>query len=452
MTAKCRILNVGSRIAISAKDLPGQPGGVFNWTTNSTKIRLINSVGGTLAVEGIDFGSARDSETIVCTRTGSDGVISTKTVTLTVARVAFFPSKKQKYGFDDFDTPTDYTDDHVSVKSGGETFIRVAILGGAVGTDFSFVCDDSSLCKADEVLEKNAFDLRIKAGTFEKDSTNLHAKVKCPSEDIFASVTIHIYAETVINISVAKVVDRRHKATMLKYPEADYPEVQDRANDWLKEGVVSFKLRSYDGKNEVTDVPYDIDGNGELIYDINKNGGPEFEVINSAMPARADTVRVVVVRSMRSVYYLQSPTYKGQLSVAVRGNHIFLGPMTLRSGETTEEVEVISRTGNIAQLAKPLTAAYPSGSILEFGAAAWASNPIIIAEGELTLEEVKKTIFHEVGHVALNLPDVEDTENIMNHEVGPEDQRLRFCPRKLRYTPGVTQSQWEAIPRRIEQK
>lgn len=58
----------------------------------------------------------------------------TKTVKVTVAAVKFSKATNQRYGYDNFDTPSSTSDDHVSVKKSDHSFVHVDITGGAVGT------------------------------------------------------------------------------------------------------------------------------------------------------------------------------------------------------------------------------------------------------------------------------------------------------------------------------
>lgn len=447
LTARCRIINVGKRVAITASDLPGDSGGTYTWSTSSRHIRLANSTGPTLAVEGLTVGTGRDSETITCTRRGSDGSTATKTVLITVAKVTFRKTSTEKFGFDDFDTPLDYTDDHVSIGSQAETFVGVKIEGGAVGTDFTFVCDDTTVCTVVAPTGSAEFDLSLRAGRWQKKATNLRAKVNCPSSEVFASIALHVYNETVVKVLIAKVADSRSAGTALKYGTADYAAHQTAANAKLKEAVVRYELTNFDSTNAVTNVAFDNDNNGALSYDINSNGGAEFALIQSAV--RSSTPgqkRVVIIRKMRSFYYLARAARKGDTSIEVRGSNVFISDMPLGTGATQEVVDVISNAGPIAQLAAPLTFDHAAGETLEFPAAGWGNDPILIAEGDAALDVAKWTILHEVGHTALDLMDIVDPTDFMHFDQSNTDYRLRYCPRQSQYSSG-TENQWEKIPR-----
>lgn len=448
LTARCRIVNVGARISMSAGDLPGESGGIYKWRTDSKKIRIINESGAVVAIEALaDPGNGRDSEVITVTRTGSDGSQKTQTVAITVAKVTFAPAAKQAYGYDDFDTPSIGTDDHLSVKSDSETTLAVTIEGGALGSDFDFTCDDPMVCTVEAAPAEAKFDLKIRAKTFQKMGTILRAKARCPSYSEFASITVHVYSENLVKVGIVKVFDSKSSATALKFPSADYAEHQDLANEKLKEAVVKFKLRNIIKKNEGLDVAFDQAKAGVLIFDINSAGGAGFRAIKEAVRPAIDEYCVVILRGMKSYYYLDLPARKGDKSITVRGMNVFMSVMPLGAGATQEMVEITKNEGNIGYLASPLLFDHAAGEPLEFDAVAWSSNPIVIAEGDQTVDTLKWTILHEVGHSALNLQDIVDQKDFMNHDVGNTDYRLRYCPRQSQYNPGVTENQWEKIPR-----
>jgi hypothetical protein len=449
LTAKCRIVSVGGRISMSAADLPNNPGGTYTWSTTSNNIRLVNTVGPILVVEGLSNpSSARDSELITVQRAGSDGSSTTKTVSLTVAKVTLGAEKEQTYGYDNFDTPHDPNDDHISVRSGDFTFVSVLIEGGAVGSDFDFVCDDPKICTCEPAPGSAKFPLRINAKPLRKASTALQVKGKCPAGSTFATTTVHVYSEKIVKVLVAKVADARSPGTTLKFPGADYAAHEMPANVKLKEAVVKYEISNFDSKNGVTNVPFDTFARGELAYDINAEGGPGFDMINQAVPSRdVDGYRVVMVRSMRSFYYLDRAAKKGDTTVSVQGDNLYIAEMPLGKGITAELVNITKSVGNVGYLAAPLVHDHAIGETLEFPAAAWANDPIIIAEGETSVQVACWTLLHEVGHTALDLKDVVDPTDFMHFDQSNSDYRLRYCPRQARYDPGLKENQWETIPR-----
>lgn len=224
VNAPCRILNVtGVGVTMTAADLPGDSGCTYAWKTTSTKIRLLNATSPVVIVKATGaHSSARDAELVTVTRTDPDGSKKDKTVKLTVASVTFAASSNQRYGFDDFDTPHDPADNHVCIKKSDFTFVKVKIKGGAIGTDFDFVCDDLSICSSDIPAAQSIFDLKLDAGAQDSDSTLLKVIVKCPSAVEFAQIMVHVYAEKFVTIVVAKVYDSTSPLSALHFPAADY--------------------------------------------------------------------------------------------------------------------------------------------------------------------------------------------------------------------------------------
>ena len=352
LDARCLIVVVGGRISMSAMDLPGDSGGIYSWNTTSTKIRLVNKQGNVLVAEALDLPShSRGDEKLIVTRTAPDGTTRTKTVALTVARVVFGPASQQNYGYDDFDSPATRNDHHVSVRSASETMIKVTVEGGVFGNDFDFVCEDPTICTAEAAPAKAEFNLSIKANTWQRKSSVLRAIVKCPSAAVFAQINLHVYTENVLQVLVAKVVDLRSPSTALRYPAADYAAHQKKANEKLKEAVVKCELVNFDERNGVTDVAFDSNVSGALAFDINAGGGDAFKLIDQAIKQRAPGQhRVVIVRNMRSFYYLSRKARKGDTAIFVRGDNVFKATMPLGTGPNVESVDVIRTDGNLAHL------------------------------------------------------------------------------------------------------
>jgi hypothetical protein len=452
ITAQTRIVKKsGAPIQITAADAPGCSGGTFAWTTASTKITLTNGGSATVTVQGLaQVSASRDAEVITVTRTQAGVAPVTKTVNVTVAEVTFSKATTQRYGYDDFDTPANPADDHVSIKKSDHSFVHVDITGGALGDDFDFVCDDNTVCTAVAPGANASFDLRLDAGNKNKNESPLHAKVKSPSRESFASIAVDVYAEKAVSAVVAKVHDSRSATTALRLPGLNPAGAHlTRVNDKLKEGVVHFDITTYDPGGATTDIRFDLDSNGALSFDINAGGGPELAAIGSAMTGTGTSIRVVVVRALRSYYYLSAAVAVGATTLSVRGSSVFkypVGQVALGLGADSEMVTVSNVAGTTITLSAGVTKAHAVGTPIEFPATGWSSNPIIIAENTDSESDILGAIPHEVAHRALTLADVTDRTNCMHFERGRTDFRLRYCPRTLRYSAG-TENQWEKIPR-----
>jgi hypothetical protein len=447
INAPCRIIKAdGGILQISVTEMPDYPAGNYNWETSSTKITLSTTTGSTITLTAPGNPSdARDAETITVTRTATGCSPIVKTVNVTVARVTFSKSNNQRYGYDDFDTPANPNDDHICVKSGGNTLIQVDIQGGVTGIDFIFVCDNGNIVTAPRAT--GSFEMRLTAElSTAKLNTMLHAKCTCPAATSFASIAVHVYREKRVEVVIAKI------GTNLRFPDADYTSHQPAANEKLKEAVVIYRMTNFPSDNSLLRTHYDHDSNRALTFDIANSGGSELQAIGRAMTPTGTKVRVAIVREMKSCYYLSADVNRTDPTITVRAGRVFdypAMPVTLGTGPTVEQVTVTSVSGNTLTIVRGAPAHdHAEGAPIEFPAAGWSSDPILVVEGTLTLDEIKWAIIHEVGHRALRLQDVNDRDNIMLYCVGGTDQRLRYCNRSRRYDPpGGSENQWDTIPR-----
>jgi hypothetical protein len=460
ITAPDRILKVnGTPVTITAADLPGASGGTFAWTTASAKISLSNANTPTVTVQGLaQVSTGRDAEVISVTRTQAGCPPVTKSVSVTVAAVKFSKANNQRYGYDDFDTPADTSDDHVSVKKSDHTFVHVDITGGAVGTDFDFACDDAAACAPVAPGGAASFDLRLNAGNEDKKETTLRAKIKSASAEVYTSIVVNVYAEHQVAVVVAKVHDSHNAATALHNAALDPAAHTGTVNNSAKEAVVLFEITNYAAGGAASDVRYDLDNNDALSYDINAGGGPEVQAISAAMTGTGTKVRVAIVRALRSYYYLDTAAAIGAVTLSCRGASVFdFAPFThvrLGLGPHSEMVDVTGNAGKTLTLAAGVTRAWPIGTPIEFIASGWSSDPIIITEENpvdnsvMAQNSVLWTIAHEAGHRPAmgSLADVRDSASIMYFTQGWTDYRLRYCPRTHNYDGG-TDNQWEMIPR-----
>jgi hypothetical protein len=452
LTAPCRILKPGGNsVQMSVSEKPGNPAGTYTWTSPSTNIRIDNPNSTTVTVSGLTVSSGRDAEVITIKRTCAGCADATKTVAVTVATVTFSASPNQRYGYDDYDTPADPTDDHICMKQSDYTFLKVDIQGGAVGTDFDFVCDDASICAPVAPGGDASFDLRINSGTTNKDATPLKAKSKCAGAEVFAQIQTHVYKEKFVEVVVAKIHDSMNSATDLNFPNADYAAETNNINAKMKEGVVKYSITNYDSANAQTDVRFDLDGNGVLSYDIAAGGGRELNAIKTAFTGTGTKTRVAIIKDMKSFYYLSAAASVGDTTITVTASSVFGypgGSYPLGTGASQENVSVASSSGSTITLGSALTKAHAVGEPLEFPASGWSSDPILVTEGSSSFNVLKWTIPHEAGHRNLQLSDIDvDATTIMYYSRGRSDYRLRYCPRQQRYAPRGTENQWETIPR-----
>jgi hypothetical protein len=228
-------------------------------------------------------------------------------------------------------------------------------------------------------------------------------------------------------------------------------------NSKTKEAVVKFSIENFDPANGVTNVAFDTDRDGALSFDINAGGGAELNAIASAITGTGTKTRIVIVKKMRSFYYLSRAVAVGDTTLQVRGSSVFsynsFPNVPLGSGASAEPVTVSSVSGTTITLASGVTKAHAVGEPIEFIAAGWSSDPIILTEENasdgsvLAQDAILWSIAHESGHRKLALADVNDPADLMHHQQSWTDHRLRYCPRIKYYQAPATENQWETIPR-----
>jgi len=448
--SRCRIVKVGGKLQVSATELDGASAGNYQWTTTSTKLSLANANSSTVTVTSLNAISAsRGAEVVTVTRTAPGCSPVVKSVSLTVAKLTFSVAAGQRFGHDNFDTLADPLDDHVCIKKSDYTLLHVTIEGGALSTDFDFVADDSSVCTAVAPAASAAFDLRLDAGAENKKETDLQAKIKCPAALSFANIKVHVYKERVVDVVVAKF-DKTSAGSNLRFPTADYASHATPANGKLKEAVVKYNITNFDAANAVTAVNL-ASGTSTVTYDIALGGGADLAAIGAAMTGTGSKVRVAIVRDMKSVYRLSAAAAVGATSLTVTAAPTFFqvgDRPPLGTGANRENLLITGLSGNTISCGA-LTKAHAVGDMIEFPAAGWSSDPILIIEGSATLDVTKWTVLHEVGHRALELKDIIDRTDFMHFSQAWTDYRLRYCPRTKNYPAGTadTENQWETIPR-----
>lgn len=254
-------------------------------------------------------------------------------------------------------------------------------------------------------------------------------------------------------VVIAKIYDSSSPVSALVHPNADYTAHEAEINRKLREAVVKYQLKSIASDDKPLDVRYDLNGTGTLTYDIAENGGREFDAIKRAFKdVDPEAVRVAIVRHMKSYYYLLRPAGIGESFFTVKGDYVTTGTMQLGHGETREVVKVVASSGGLVRLASPLKRHHPPGTPVQTLALGWSGSvengdPILIQEGDNTIDAIADIIVHEVGHTAFGLGDVDDETNVMHHNDENTESRLRFCPRKLHYEQNEVENQWEKIPR-----
>jgi hypothetical protein len=446
----CRMIAVGRNLEVTASEMNGAPAGQYEWTTSSPKITCLNDTGTTLRLRaGNSPGASKGSEKVLVTRKQAGCPDVVQQVSLSVIRVVFSAAPNQRFGYDNFDTPANPYDDHVCIKKSDHTFVHVKIEGGAVGTELDFVCDPPDVCTPGAAPGSAEFDLRLDAAAEDQKETTLYAKLKCPGNPDCGRIKVHVYKQREVDVVVAKI-DKTTAGANLRFATADYASHQALANGKLKEAVVKYNITNFDPANAVTPVNL-ASGTSTVTYDIAAGGGPDVTAIGAAMTGTGSKIRVAVIRDMKSVYYLAAATAVGATSVTVTAGSTFFQvgrTPPIGTGASRETMTITALAGNTITC-NALTKAHAAGDTIEFNAAGWSSDPILIIEGSATLDVTKWTILHEVGHRALELLDIIDVTDFMHFSQDWTDYRLRYCPRTKNYPAGTTatENQWQTIPR-----
>jgi hypothetical protein len=453
-SAPCQVVPANGSLRLRAVPRPGTASGRrFRWSTGSTKIRLDNLTGETVTVRGLANASASlNAETVrvECSAAGCGPVNAS--LTLTVVKVTFSKSNDQTYGYDDMDTPAVPTDHHVSVKKLETTQVRTRIEGGLNGTQLEFACDDNTIANPGAAPASTNFNLPVDGRDTDKGETSLKARLRCscPARDC-TRIKINTYKEKPVEATVAKVYDRHSADTVLRFPNLDVSSVPPLINPKYKEAVALMTLTDHSPTGGAVNVRYDLDDNGKLTYDIANGGGREFNAIKRAFTVAGP--KVVIVRDMVSVYFLASAAARGDTTITINtADHFYTNnfrPVALGTGRRREDVTIQScaRGNATLTLAAPLLHPHSRRAPIEFPAAGWGSDPVLVIEGDASETELKWTIGHELGHTVLDLLDVNHTDSIMHYMQGAADNRLRYLPLPVHYPPGGVENQWEKINR-----
>lgn len=486
--APVRVLRLGGKdVQLVASDLKGFSGGVFTWKTTSPRLYLSGERGRSIRVSGKGgVSEGLDAEVVEVTRTAPDCAPVTRTVNLTVAKVTFSKSSLNKYGYDDMDGKPRWLSagdpfHYISIKEEDVSQVQVTIEGGLVGTDFEFACASSlpGQCIPAAPSGSAIFDLVLNAGRAQTAQV-LQARYRGGGDDVFGEIGVCVYPEKVLNVVVGKFENPlpfslpNPPGRRLLYPKRDFVGYAPKYNDGLRDAVVKFNVFDLFTDGSVATYHFSS-GTGTFRFDINAGGGPDREGLLEIMMGRTRTaatltpncasmVRVAIVPALYSYYKLAKAASKDQTEVWVVGADAFFNvgdKPPLGSGATKEDLKITGKEtwestgkdtwdeddkGKCKLLCEPLENDHAVGQHIEFPAAAWSTDPIILVEGSEAQKDASMwAVPHEVSHREFKLWDIEDMDNIMNYALHGGSHHLRFNPRKLHYEQDQVQNQWQQI-------
>ena len=452
----CTILGANggrAKITASAQDAPSLQ---YAWSTTSSRLTLSAATGLTVDAivnAGASASSAKGEEEVIVQLRENGRTLAEKTLQLTVVRVKFGrPAPAHlTYGYDDMGTPASPDTHHISVMNGQSTSIGVTIEGGALGNELEFECVHPTICEPAAALPAAAtFDLQLNAKNKKKATTELHAKCKCSASPVLGRTNVNVYKELLANVQVGKFQDSASHGTTIVHGGTMFASFQARINrDSYRQAVARIQLTDFNG-GVVNNVHFDTAGLGALEFDINAgNGGAALNLISAAMAVPPGVIRVALVRRMRSFYYLnKAVTGHVDHVLEVRGARTWFNPGDTTTlgvlGPNPEPIAVASVLNNTITLTGPVSHAHPVGARIEFPAAGWSSNPIVVVEENGHLDWVTA---HEVGHRAFAVMDLTDPNNLMHFQSGNPQHGLYFRDMRQHYPPHNMESQWELISR-----
>lgn len=371
-----------------------------------------------------------------------------KKTTIYVVKIEFTKAPAEdatgnKHGYDTMDTPPSKNDDHVSVKKGETTLVKVDIQGADNVLPTTFKSSDATIADVADVPDPVPASFLLKVVGKGTGSTVIKAFPGNSSVPACGSITANAYkSQDIAKWSIYRVTDSASAGTS-PLSALTATGVQTAANSIVKQGVMSFTDVDVVDK----DLHYDKNGNGALDWFYDGGTQTEYDEIKNA--GLTGNPKVVVVKSVNFGWRLSQAAVVGANKITLQGSD-YLSSWTgyayiLGTGANEESVSIKSMNGNEATLQANLTKAHAVGDVLvgQFGAGVGA-DPQIVEDGA----DVQTTLLHETLHRSDvgNLLDVDSANNIMNYSTGTGQTELRFKPLPKKYQAG-TECQWEKIPR-----
>jgi hypothetical protein len=191
-----------------------------------------------------------------------------------------------KYGYDEMDA-TNANDDHISVASNSETYVKLNISGQ---TDLSRLYFDVDTNMVRIELTSDPKILKIRAGDFSHDITLLKVATQSNRASFFTQLTICIYKE--IKIEDAKVYAIYQLGNPETMPEALNTDlIRQEANNYLKYQTASIRNvlpMSYES------IDFDKNHNGVIDF-YNDGNNPETSAIYDYLKDKGATATSIVL-------------------------------------------------------------------------------------------------------------------------------------------------------------
>jgi hypothetical protein len=367
----------------------------------------------------------------------------------------FSASPIQRHGYDDMDEDGSWH--HVSVKSGGGTYVRVTLAGTHDAAAVHLATTEAGVASLPApALASPELDLRVDgAGGVAKAATVLEARLHGPRGPRCVALHVHVYREVVADVVLVRVEDPRSPATRLTSWFDDLQAVEERMNRAFRQAVARVQLREHQGGAPLL-IAYDADRSGTLEVTNDVDGSAEDAPF--APLARLAPFTVVIVRDMRMIARIEAAVAPGDLSLRLVPAHsgaarslCVLGGV-LGRGHAAEAVRGRDLAGATIFLDRPLVKAHAAGTPIFIHVRGLASStPIFVREGDEGLDVLLWIIAHELAHPLLEVLHQSERDNLMqgfaaDAAAAHPYPRLRYKP--MRTVEGDMESQWEAVPRR----
>ena len=417
----------------SSCQLPGP----FTYVVTVVQNGVTTAFNGTFNAGDADMGSALSGVIV------TEFDVSNADALVTFSKAADGPAGNV-YGYDDFDTPDNFNDDHVSVKAGGTTNVNVHV-SGCANVLFLSLSEATATFTAPGTATGD-FLLPINGVAAGETTIEAHMLMADGSMGpVIGSIFVDCYKEQAIaEWDVYRVTDSTSPATQNLNPLTS-ASLDTFSQSVVKQAVIAFQSVNVSDK----DIPYDLNKNG--ILDYYYDGGatnPEYDVLVGA--GLTGDPKIVIVKGINFAYRLSGTAKKGQRTVKIIGNvgNFLAGfatnPFTIGAGATQEAVTIAAVNDKTVTLTNDLVSDHVAGEELITPGVGVSGDPQIVLDSA----EVANDATHETLHRPNvgNLSDLIDQKNIMYYTTGAGTE-MRFVGRAKRYNGGGIEKQWDTIPR-----
>lgn len=351
-------------------------------------------------------------------------------------------TEKNMFGYDDYDTADDCSDDHVSVGKGKDTWVKVTVKGAKNADKIEFVPESEATVTVTKPADTPAagFYLKITGGETTGETT-INARLGSRTGPVCGKMKVNNYILKTHELIVYGVVDTTSAGTS-PHPIINKEALKSHINKIAKQGVIEFN-------------PVDFIPNKNLAYDVIKNdrldfyfdGGENVEWIKFTKAAltgsaTSTTKTGALVKTIYFSWRLATNAEAGQNKVTLIGGRV----ISAYKGHTFtlggEEVKLQDVNGNEITLERNLVGRHLAGTALTIpDGGALSGDPFICPSNNLN------TISHETLHFNGTLRDVKSPDNIMYYARSDAKHKLRHKPQEQYYEVGSKQNQWDALPR-----